>query len=54
MKTIALVLLVIFGAAVYAGETPPAGPPWERDFSKAHALALEDGTPIFLYFTKTY
>ncbi len=54
MKTLALVLLVAFGSGLWAGETLPAGPPWERDFMKAHASALEAGKPIFLYFTKTY
>jgi hypothetical protein len=54
MKTSALLLLVVFGAALYAGETAPGGPPWERDFLKAHAAALEGGKPVFMYFTKTY
>ena len=43
-------------SAVHAGdsETPPKGPPWERDFYAARKQALEQGKPIFLYFTKTY
>ena len=53
------ILTVVLGAAlasaVHAGsETPPKGPPWERDLLKAQKQALEEGRPLFLYFTKTY
>ncbi len=40
--------------ALAESETPPEGPPWRRDLLEAHKEALESGTPIFLYFTKTY
>jgi hypothetical protein len=36
-----------------AGE-PPAGPPWQTDYWSARAEALRNGTPVFIYFTKTY
>ncbi len=53
------ILTVVLGAAlasaVHAGsDTPPKGPPWERDLLKAQKHALEEGRPLFLYFTKTY
>ena len=53
MRTgIALALLI---AAARAGsETPPEGPPWQRDFHAARKQALQEGKPVFLYFTKTY
>ena len=37
-----------------AGETLPKGPPWHRDYVDAHKQAVEQGKPIFAYFTKTY
>ena len=37
-----------------AGEKLPVGPPWHRDFVKAHAQAARQGKPLFVYFTKTY
>lgn len=49
----------LFAAAVTTpvlggSETPPPGPPWERDFYDAQQKALRGGKPIFIYFTKTY
>ncbi len=35
-------------------ETPPKGPPWQRELLAAQKQALQNGRPIFLYFTKTY
>lgn len=35
-------------------ETPPPGPPWQRDFDAAQREALSAGMPVFVYFTKTY
>ena len=57
MRTFALAaLLLSFAApsAIAGSETPPKGPPWERDLVKAHEHALQKNLPIFLYFTKTY
>lgn len=54
MKTIALLATLLLATALQAGDTEPVGPPWTRDFMKAHAEALSAGKPIFLYFTKTY
>ena len=38
----------------HTSHTPPAGPPWVRDFAQARTQALQSGKPIFLYSTKTY
>ena len=35
-------------------ETPPEGPPWQRVLLDAQKQALEEGKPLFVYFTKTY
>jgi len=40
--------------ALAGSETPPAGPPWVMEFAEAQARALERGTPIFVYLTKTH
>ena len=49
-----LVLLpLVAGAVLRAGEPPP-GPPWETDYWNARREALRTGTPVFIYFTKTY
>ena len=49
------VVLAVAGAAALAGsETPPAGPPWVREFKVAHRDALARGVPIFVYLTKTH
>lgn len=39
--------------ALQAGEPPP-GPPWQMSWDEARTHALEQGQPIFIYFTKTY
>ena len=49
-----LTLLGLLAVAHAGSETPPPGPPWQRDLAKARAEALTRGKPIFLYFTKTY
>jgi len=57
MKTtqFALLFALLFAcAALHAGEEMPKGPPWQKDFVKAHQEAVEKNLPIFLYFTKTY
>ena len=42
-------------AIAFAGsETPPAGPPWTKDFAAAQTKAVKDGVPLFVYMTKTY
>jgi hypothetical protein len=41
------------GTALKAGEPPP-GPPWETGYWTARREALRTGTPVFIYFTKTY
>lgn len=47
-------LLACLAAGARAGsETPPAGPPWKRDFSAAQTEAVQKGLPIFVYLTKT-
>ncbi len=47
--------LALCAAMAQAGsETPPKGPPWQRELPAAQKQALENGRPIFLYFTKTY
>ena len=45
---------LLAGSALAGSETPPAGPPWQRDFGAARQQALAEGKPLFLYFTKTY
>lgn len=49
-----LTLLGLAAVAAAGSETPPPGPPWQRDLVKARTEALEKGKPLFLYFTKTY
>ncbi|MDJ0522808.1 MAG: hypothetical protein QNJ90_12135 [Planctomycetota bacterium] len=52
---LAVALLACFAGSAFAGsETPPEGPPWERDIVQAHGKALAKGVPLFVYFTKTY
>ena len=53
MRT-ASVLLLVAAAAFADSKTPPEGPPWERDLLAAQKKAIEQGKPIFFYFTKTY
>ncbi|MFC1629146.1 hypothetical protein ACFL3H_08550 [Gemmatimonadota bacterium] len=50
---ILLLLLLVPSNTMRAGE-PPAGPPWQMDYWSAKSEALRTGTPIFIYFTKTY
>ena len=50
-----LLILPLLVTPLLAGsETPPEGPPWERDLLKAQKRALKEGKPLFVYFTKTY
>jgi len=53
MRTVPL-LLALAGAAIAGSETPPKGPPWQRDLVAAQKQALREGKPLFVYFTKTY
>ncbi|MHC4223786.1 MAG: hypothetical protein ACYSX0_18765 [Planctomycetota bacterium] len=53
MRTAAM-LGLLAAAALAGSETPPKGPPWQRDFHEARRQALKEGKPLFLYFTKTY
>jgi len=53
-KTLLLIGWFVCTTAIAGSETPPKGPPWHREFSKAQLEALSAGKPIFLYFTKTY
>ena len=53
MRTLSLTLLLA-GLAAAGSETPPPGPPWQRDLHEARLRALKEGKPLFLYFTKTY
>ncbi|MFC1529717.1 hypothetical protein ACFL6R_03265 [Gemmatimonadota bacterium] len=48
-----LLVPLVAGTALRAGEPPP-GPPWETDYWTARREALRTGTPVFIYFTKTY
>jgi hypothetical protein len=49
------VAVLTLSTAVIAGsETPPAGPPWKREFNAAQTEAAQKGLPIFVYLTKTY
>ena len=48
------VLPLLMVIAFAGSDTPPKGPPWQRDLHAARKQALEQGKPIFLYFTKTY
>ena len=55
MKMLLGLLILMLSASAYAGsDTPPEGPPWKRDLVSAQKEALEQGKPVFLYFTKTY
>jgi hypothetical protein len=47
-------IAALAGAAAGGSETPPKGPPWQRDLVAAQKQALAEGKPLFLYFTKTY
>jgi hypothetical protein len=50
-------MIALFACAVIAAagsDTPPEGPPWERDLLVAQKRALKEGKPLFVYFTKTY
>ncbi|MHC4135581.1 MAG: hypothetical protein ACYTDU_13640 [Planctomycetota bacterium] len=51
---VALFAALLVGTATAGSETPPAGPPWQRDLREARRQALLEGKPLFLYFTKTY
>lgn len=52
--TAVLCLALAAGSVLAGSETPPEGPPWQRDLLAAQAQALQEGKPLFLYFTKTY
>ena len=55
MRLLACALVLsLSGMALAGSETPPEGPPWERDIVAAHEKALKQGVPLFVYFTKTY
>ena len=49
-----LLLTLLPTLALAGSETPPKGPPWQRDLIEAQKLALKKKVPIFVYFTKTY
>ena len=51
---VALLAATALAGPAAAGEKLPPGPPWHRDFVKAHAQAAREGKPLFVYFTKTY
>ena len=55
MRLATLACVSVLAVSAFAGsETPPEGPPWVRDFRKAHADALRREVPIFVYLTKTH
>lgn len=47
-------LALLAGLAAAASDTPPSGPPWQRDLHEARRQAMAEGKPLFVYFTKTY
>lgn len=55
MITLILLLLILLvpSTGLQAGDPPP-GPPWHMDYWEARSEALRSGTPVFIYFTKTY
>ena len=52
--SVAMASLFAIPSVASAAEPPPAGPPWVRDLTAAQKTALEQGTPIFIYFTKKF
>lgn len=54
LLAVLLTLTLLAGAALGGSETPPAGPPWVRDFQTAQRDALARGVPVFVYLTKTH
>ena len=50
----AAVVAISAASSLAGSETPPAGPPWVREFKVAHRDALARGVPIFVYLTKTH
>ena len=55
MRMLLSLLFLTLPTYAYAGsDVPPEGPPWKHDLISAQKLALEEGKPVFLYFTKTY
>ena len=56
MRTLlaATLVLGLTSLALAGSDTPPEGPPWERNLLEAQTKALERGVPLFVYFTKTY
>ncbi len=51
---IILLLLLLVPSHVLRAGDPPEGPPWHMDYWTARSEALRNGTPVFIYFTKTY
>ena len=49
-----VLLLPLFAGTVLRAGEPPPGPPWKTDYWEARREALRTGTPVFIYFTKTY
>ena len=55
MRPLGIALLCVAATTAFAGsDTPPEGPPWQRDLLAAQEEALTEGKPLFFYFTKTY
>ena len=54
MRIAAAALILASLAAAGESETPPEGPPWQRDLLAAQKQGLREGKPVFFYFTKTY
>ena len=52
-QSLLLLILLVPSTGLQAGDPPP-GPPWHMDYWEARSEALRSGTPIFIYFTKTY
>ena len=54
--TICLAVLpaLISASSLALGEKLPPGPPWFTEYRHAKRHALRTGTPVFVYFTKTY
>ena len=49
-----LIVAGLSAGTAHAGDDPPEGPPWVRDYRAAQTQALAAKQPIFVYFTKTW
>ena len=53
--SLSFVFALALSPSAFAGsDVPPEGPPWQHELLEAQRSALQSGTPVFCYFTKTY